>query len=90
LTFGVAELFDRALYHLTDSVDGYMANKEEAIQDTIDNLDKRIEAMEERVDRKMARMTNQFIAMEMALSAMQSQSDWLSGQINASYSGWGW
>jgi len=90
LTFGVAELFDRALYHLTDSVDGYVANKEEAIQDTIDNLDKRIEAMEERVDRKMARMTDQFIAMEMALSAMQSQSDWLSGQINASYSGWGW
>jgi flagellar hook-associated protein 2 len=90
LTFGVAELFDRALYHLTDSGDGYVANKQEAIQDTIDNLDKRIEAMEERVDRKMALMTNQFIAMEMALSAMQSQSDWLSGQINASYSGWGW
>ena len=89
LTFGVAELFDRALYHLTDAVDGYVANKEEAIQDTIDNLDKRIEAMEERVDRKMVRMTNQFIAMEMALSTMQSQSDWLSGQINASYSAWG-
>jgi len=89
LTFGVAELFDRALYHLTDSMDGYVANKEDAIQDTIDNLDKRIEAMEERVDRKMGRMINQFIAMEMALSAMQSQSEWLSGQINASYSGWG-
>jgi len=89
LTFGVAELFDRALYHLTDSVDGYVANKEEAIQDTIDNLDERIEAMEERVDRKMTRMINQFIAMEMALSTMQSQSDWLASQINASYSAWG-
>jgi flagellar hook-associated protein 2 len=70
-------------------VDGYVANKEEAIQDTIDNLDERIEAMEERVDRKMTRMINQFIAMEMALSTMQSQSDWLAGQINASYSAWG-
>jgi hypothetical protein len=34
-------------------------------------------------------MVNQFISMEMALSTMQSQSDWLSGQINASYSAWG-
>jgi len=89
LTFGVAELFDRALYHITDSVDGYVANKEEALQDTVDNLDERIGVMEDRLDRKMEVMINQFIAMETALSTMQSQSDWLTGQINASYSAWG-
>ncbi len=89
LTFGVAELFDRALDYITDSVDGYVANKGEALQDTIDRLDKRIERMEERIDQKMERMISQFIAMEEALSVMQSQSDWLSSQINASYSGWG-
>jgi flagellar hook-associated protein 2 len=89
LSFGVAELFDRALDYITDSVDGYVANKGEALQNTIDRLDKRIERMEERIDQKMERMVNQFIAMEEALSAMQSQSDWLSGQINASYGNWG-
>ena len=89
LTFGVAELFDRALDYITDSVDGYVANKGETLQDTIDRLDKRIERMEERIDQKMERMISQFIAMEEALSVMQSQSDWLSNQINASYSGWG-
>jgi flagellar hook-associated protein 2 len=90
LTFGVAELFDRTLDYITDSVDGYVANKGETLQDTIDRLDKRTEHMEEQIDQKMERMINQFIAMEEALSIMQSQSDWLSGQINASYSGWGW
>jgi len=89
LTFGVAELFDRTLACITDSVDGYVANKGETLQDTIDRLDKRMERMEEQIDQKMERMTNQFIAMEEALSIMQSQSDWLSGQINATYSGWG-
>jgi flagellar capping protein FliD len=33
-------------------------------------------------------MINQFVAMEVTLSKLQSQSEWLTGQINASYSGW--
>ena len=89
LTFGVAELLDRTLDYITDSVDGYVTNKGETLQDTIDRLDKRMDRMEEQIDQKMERMTNQFIAMEEALSIMQSQSDWLSGQINAIDSGWG-
>lgn len=89
LTFGVAELIDRALYHITDSVDGFVANKEESLQDTIDRLDDKIYTMEGRIDRKMMILMNQFIAMEMAMSTMQSQSSWLSGQLNASFSGWG-
>jgi flagellar hook-associated protein 2 len=90
LTYGIAELFDQALYDITDSVDGYVANKEETLQDTIDRLEDRIEMMESRIDRKMAVMVQQFVAMETAMSRIQSQSDWLSGQINASFSGWGW
>ncbi|MBW1707310.1 MAG: hypothetical protein JRJ86_19475, partial [Deltaproteobacteria bacterium] len=48
-----------------------------------------IEQMEARLDRKMETMINRFVAMELALSKIQSQSDWLAGQINASFSGWG-
>ena len=90
LTLGVAELFDRALYHITDSVDGFVANKAETIQYTIDRLGGRIATMEERIDQKMTVLMNQFIAMEQAMSTLQSQSDWLVGQLDASFAAWGW
>jgi flagellar capping protein FliD len=89
LTFGVAELIDRALYHLTDSMDGFVANKKESIQGTIDRLGDQIDTMEERLDRKMMLLMNRFISMEQVISTFQSQSNWLAGQINASFSGWG-
>ncbi|TSA06660.1 MAG: hypothetical protein D4R73_10960 [Deltaproteobacteria bacterium] len=81
LTYGVAELLDRTLYHITDSVDGYIANKQETINDTIDSLGDKIDTMEARLEQKMQTMINRFITMEMALSRIQSQSTWLAGQI---------
>jgi len=44
--------------------------------------------MEDRLDRRMERMINRFVAMEMALNKIQSISNWLAGQINAANSGW--
>lgn len=81
LTYGVAELLDRALYHITDSVGGYIADKQETINDTIDSLGDKIDTMEARLEQKMQTMINRFISMEMALSQIQSQSAWLGGQI---------
>ncbi len=89
LTLGVAELFHRALFNITDPYEGYLAFKQDSIQDSIDRLEDQIDEMEDRLDRKTEMMINQFVAMEMALSRMQSQSNWLAGQINASYNGWG-
>jgi flagellar hook-associated protein 2 len=71
-------------------VDGFVANKEATIQNTIDRLGGRITTMEERIDQKMMVLMNQFIAMEQAMSTLQSQSDWLAGQLNASFAAWGW
>ena len=90
LTLGVGDLFDRALFNITDSYDGYVAFKQDSLQDSINSLETQIENMEARLDSKLERMINQFVAMEVALARIQSQSQWLSGQINASYSGWGW
>jgi flagellar hook-associated protein 2 len=90
LTLGVAELFNRALFYITDSYEGYVAFKQDSLQDNIDSFETKIEEMETRLDRKMESMINKFVAMETALSIMQSQSEWLTGQINASYKGWGW
>jgi len=90
LTLGTAELFDRILYSITDSYDGYVAFKQDSLQEKIDSLDTRIGEMEARLDQKMERMINQFVAMEIALSRIQSQSQWLAGQLDAASGGWGW
>jgi len=89
LTYGVAELLDRALYYITDSVSGTIAQKEETIQETISGLAEDITAMEDRLDRKMADLERKFIAMETALSTLQSQINWLSSQIETINKGWG-
>jgi len=90
LTLGTAALFDRVLFSIADSYEGYVAFKQNSLRNSIDSFETRIEEMEARLDLKMENMINKFVAMESALSVMQSQSQWLTGQINASYSGWGW
>jgi flagellar hook-associated protein 2 len=88
LTFGVAELYDRALFGITDSVDGYVTNKQESIQDEINRYDTQIAEMEARLARKQEMMTNRFVQMELALQKIQSQSSWLAGQVDAASNGW--
>ncbi len=89
ITMGVAELFDRVLYDITNIANGYLDFRIDSMGDRISDLEDDVDAMEHRLDLKMEGMINKFVAMETALSAMQSQSQWLTGQINASYSGWG-
>lgn len=88
LTLGVAELFKRSLYSITDATDGYAAFKQTSLQDQIDNIEDRIEDMQTRLDQKMEAMINRFVAMELALSRIQNMSSWLTGQINAAQSAW--
>ena len=83
LTYGIGELMDRALYHITDSVEGTVKNKSDIIKDTIDNMDTDISRMQDRIDQKMAMMERQFITMETALSKLQSQSGWLTSQLKS-------
>jgi len=81
LTLGAAELFDRALYKITDPLEGYVAFKQDSLQDSIEDYENRIEQKEAGLNRKMEMMINRFVAMEMAISNLQSQSQWLSGQL---------
>jgi flagellar hook-associated protein 2 len=89
LTIGTAALFDRVLFNIADSYEGYVAYKQDSLQDSIKSFETRVEDMEARLDLKMENMINRFVAMESALSVMQSQSQWLSGQINSASSAWG-
>jgi flagellar hook-associated protein 2 len=84
LTVGIGELFERVLYSIVDPYKkGYVAYKQDSLETRIDDLEQQIEQMQARLDRKMEIMINQFVKMEVTLSAIQSQSQWLAGQINA-------
>jgi flagellar hook-associated protein 2 len=82
-TVGVAELFERALYNITDSIDGYVANKINSLSDQIDNKDELIDNVNARLSRKQEAMISRFVAMELALSKLQSQGQWLSSQLSS-------
>jgi flagellar hook-associated protein 2 len=88
LTFGVAELFDQALFNITDTFEGYVAFKQESLQTKITGYGTQIDEMEARLERKREMLTNQYVAMETALQKIQSQSAWLTAQTQAAVNGW--
>lgn len=83
LTIGLSELLDRALFNITDPIDGYLAFKVESLQQNITSYTDQIEEMEDFIDRKMENLTARFVRMEMLISTLQNQSDWLANQINS-------
>ena len=89
LTVGIGELFDRALFNITDPYAGYVGFKQESLKNSIKGFETQIEQMETRLNKKMEMMINRFVIMETALANLQSQSQWLSGQISASWNAWG-
>jgi flagellar hook-associated protein 2 len=88
LTLGVAELYDRALFQITDSIDGYVSFKQQSLQESINNFQTQIRDMEAILAKKREQMLNRFLAMELALQKIQSQSSWLTGQLTAAENGW--
>lgn len=54
----------------------------------INSMDKYIERYEERLEAREKNLWRQFTAMEKAMGLLQSQSNWLSGQLN-NLPGWG-
>ncbi|MBP8984761.1 MAG: flagellar filament capping protein FliD [Syntrophobacterales bacterium] len=89
LTFGVAELYDRALFNMTDSIDGYLTFKQKSMQESIKNYQTQIDEMEARLELKREQLLNNYARMEAALLKIQNQGNWLSGQLTAALSGWG-
>ncbi len=85
LTLGTGELFSRILFGITDPFEGYVSFKQDSLKNSIDQIKNRIQDSEDRLNQKMEMMVNRFVAMEKALSMIQSQSQWLSGQLNALY-----
>ena len=81
LIFGVARLLSNSLNSITDSFDGSLINREQAIDDTIDNLDRQIVNMERRIELKRTGLVKKFAGLEGAIATLQSQSNFLTQQL---------
>jgi flagellar hook-associated protein 2 len=88
LTLGLAALLDNTLFTITDSVSGYVPFKQKSLQDSADSFATQISEMEARLAQKQEMMVNRFVAMELALSKIQNQSNWLTGQLTSASNGW--
>ena len=83
---GVGEKLDRALYYMTNSVDGYVTNKQTLLNDQMSNIDDKISELEARIAKKQQDLINRYVVMESMLAKLQSQQSWLTGQLNSLYS----
>jgi flagellar hook-associated protein 2 len=81
LTLGVAELYSRAAFNITDDIDGYLAFKQDSIASNMSSYDTQISEMEARLALKKESLLSHYAAMETALSKLSSQSTWLTGQV---------
>jgi flagellar hook-associated protein 2 len=85
-TKGVGSVLSQALEQMSDSVTGYVAKKEQALQTQMTSIDKKVSDMEARITKEQEALTQKYVAMETLLSTLQSQQSWLTSQINSLYS----
>ncbi|MEE3235471.1 MAG: flagellar filament capping protein FliD [Candidatus Latescibacterota bacterium] len=81
LIFGVGRLLSDELKAMTDVYDGTIKTREDAITDTLDSLDKRIEEFERRVEQKRLMLVGRFASLEGSIANLQSQGNFLSSQL---------
>lgn len=78
---GIAHRLDAVLENALRDKDGIVSLRQNYYSDLIAGLDKRIEAVEARVEMVGERLVRQWTALEKALQELSSQGAWLSQQI---------
>ncbi len=78
---GFADQAETALDFLTDSVSGSLTARAASLEDTIASYEKSIERINNRAAAAEARLRLQFTTLEKTLSELQSESDYLTTQI---------
>jgi len=76
---GIAGLLEELAEDYTDSIDGILTTKRNAIDSQIQLQEDRIEAFNESLQAKRAQLEAQFLAMERAIGQLQSQQSALAG-----------
>ena len=79
---GIAVKFQDYLEGITDSSDGFLASNEEGTATRIRRIDSRIEQIEMRLEKKEETLRSKFTAMEELISGMNSQSSFLTQQMD--------
>jgi flagellar hook-associated protein 2 len=80
---GIGGMFTASADTVLTSGSGIIDLTTSSLQRTIDSLTTRQIDIQARLDRQRASLTARFTAMETAMSKLQTQSTWLTGQINA-------
>ncbi len=83
LTMGIGELMFNNLDSIMDQFDGLLTIRMEGLQDTIDDMQTSIIAMEGRLAMETLRLNNQFVALELNLSKLQSISAFMTRQLGS-------
>ncbi|MBE3583478.1 MAG: flagellar filament capping protein FliD [Limnochordaceae bacterium] len=78
---GVAQRLSDFLQRTLDPVSGLTVTSQNAIQSRVDDLDKQMEAFQKRLDQRREELVRQFTALEQVINTLQSQSNWLAGQL---------
>ncbi len=81
-TEGIAVQFQNYLEGITDSIDGIAATNKESTGATVANIENRMEQLELRMEKREETLRNKFSAMELLVSSMNSQSSFLSQQLD--------
>jgi flagellar hook-associated protein 2 len=76
-TQGVGERLSETIKDLTSYPDGLVYARGRALSNMMTDIDKRVEQIEYRLDRREEYLMRQFTAMEAALTQLQQQSFWL-------------
>ena len=78
---GVANKLSRTLSAMTDPLDGLIATREGAIEDTIQSNVDQIERLLERLELKQSTLQRQFTVMETTLAELNSMGSFLGSQL---------
>ena len=81
LIFGVARRLSDSLGSITDKFEGTLTNRGRAIDDTIEDLGDQVVNMERRIEQKRLNLVGRFASLEGTIANLQSQGNFLSGQL---------
>jgi flagellar hook-associated protein 2 len=79
---GVAAQLSTQLNYITDPDDGTIAYRNDAYQDIIDDIDDQIEIKEDRLVDMEENLRRQFVNLEVLLSSLQVEAEYMSMQLN--------
>ncbi|APG27362.1 hypothetical protein A7E78_05600 [Syntrophotalea acetylenivorans] len=80
---GIATQMADYLESITDDIDGLFSSREDTIQSNIKGIEKSIERMEMRLEKREQTLYNQFNALEQLVSSMNSTSSFLTTQLKS-------